>query len=110
MTLQDLVDKLAADFKADPRNKISVTEEMLIASATEETGGAVSAAQIRKVIAAYLSGDMDGKLEAIYDGAVYACGLSAKHCFNDDPEDDIDYEIDWREQSDGSFVAEVRPN
>ena len=72
--------------------------------------GAVSAAQIRKVIAAYLSGDMDGKLEAIYDGAVYACGLSAKHCFNDDPEDDIDYEIDWLEQSDGSFVAEVRPN
>ena len=43
MTLQDLVDKLAADFKADPRNKISVNEEMLIASATEETGGGQSA-------------------------------------------------------------------
>ena len=39
MTLQDLVDKLAAEFKADPRSKISVNEEMLIASATEETGG-----------------------------------------------------------------------
>ena len=76
----------------------------------KKRGGAVSAAQIRKVIAAYLSGNMDGKLEAIYDGAVYACSLSAKHCFNDDPEDDIDYEIDWLEQSDGSFVAEVRPN
>lgn len=110
MTLQNLVDKLAAEFKADPRNKIFVNEEILIAGSTEETGEAVSAAQIRKVIAAYLSGDMDGKLEAIYDGAVYACSLSAKHCFNDDPEDDIDYEIDWLEQSDGSFVAEVRPN
>jgi hypothetical protein len=110
MALQDLVDKLVSDFKADPRNKIFVSEEMLVASATEETGKKVSAAKLRKAIAAYLSGDMDDEFQAIYDGAVYACGLSVRHCFNDDPDDDIDYEVDWQEQEDGSYIAEVRPS
>ena len=110
MSLNEMVEKLASEFKADPRNKISVNEEMLIASATEETGKNVTAAKLRKVIAAYLSGDMDEKLEAIYDGAVYACGLSARHCFSDDPDDDIDYEVDWQKQEDGSYIAEVRPS
>jgi hypothetical protein len=110
MALQDLLANLASDFKADPRNKIFVTEEMLVASATEETGTKVSAARLRKVIAAYLSGDMDDEFQAIYDGAVYACGLAARHCFNDDPDDDIDYEVGWQEQEDGSYIAEVRPS
>ena len=110
MSLIELIEKLASDFKADPRNKIFVDEEMLVASATEETGKKVSVAKLRKVIAAYLNGNMDDKLEAIYDGAVYACGLSARHCFNDDPDDDIDYEVDWQEQEDGSYIAEVRPS
>ena len=113
MSLSALVDacrELATEYKADPRNKIFVSEEMLIASATEETGTKVSAAKLRKVIAACLSGDMDDEFQAIYDGAAYACGLSARHCFNDDPDDDIDYEIDWQEQEDGSYIAEVRPS
>jgi hypothetical protein len=110
MSLNALVEKLTAEYKANPRNKIFVNEEMLIASATEETGSEVTAEELRDVVAAFLSGDMDGSQESIYDGAVYACGLSARHCFNDDPEDDIDYEIDWHEQTDGSYVAEVRPS
>ena len=110
MALQELLANLVSDFKADPRNKIFVTEEMLVASATEETGTKVSAARLRKVIAAYLSGDMDDEFQAIYDGAVYACGLAARHCFNDDPDDGIDYEVDWQEQEDGSYIAEVRPS
>jgi hypothetical protein len=110
MSLTELIEKLVTEHKADPRNKIFISEEILLASATEETGKKVSADQLRKVISAYLNGDMDEKLEVIYDGAVYGCGLSARHCFNDDPEDDIDYEIDWQEQVDGSYIAEVRPN
>jgi len=47
---------------------------------------------------------------SIYDGAVCACGSAARQCFRDDPEENIDYEIDWLEQDDGSIIAEVRPN
>jgi len=110
MSLTTLVEKMTAEYKADPRNKIFVSEEMLLASVAEETGNSIDAEKLREVIAAYLSGDLDEELEAIYDGAVYACGLSARHCFNDDPEDDIDYEVDWQERGDGSYIAEVRPN
>lgn len=110
MSLNALVEKLTTDYKTDPRNKIFVNEEMLIASVTEETGNEVTAEDLRNVIAAFLSGDMSDSQESIYDGAVYACSLSARHCFNDDPEDDVDYEIDWQEQADGSYVAEVRPS
>lgn len=110
MSLNDLVEKLAAEFKADPRNKIFVSEAMLLASVAEETGKSIAVDKLRGVISAYLGGDMDDELEAIYDGAVYACGLAARHCFNDDPEDDIDYEVDWQEQNDGSYIAEVRPS
>ena len=108
MSLNVLVLKLATKYKANPRNKIFVDEEMLIASATEEAGNEVTKKILRKVISAFITGDMDETQQAIYDGAVYACSQSAKHCFNDDPEDDVDYEIDWQEQKDGSYVAEVR--
>ena len=110
MSLSVLVDKLQTEYKADPRNKIFINEEMLIASVSEETGNEVTAEDLRVVIAAFLSGDMDDSQQSIYDGAVYACSLSARHCFNDDPEDDVDYEIYWQEQTDGTYVAEVRPS
>jgi hypothetical protein len=110
MSLNALVEKLTTEHKANPGNKIFINEELLIASVTEETGNEVIAEDLRAIIAYFLSGDLDESQESIYDGAVYACSLSARHCFNDNPEDDVDYEIDWLEQTDGSYVAEVRPN
>ena len=109
MSLKILVDALAAEYKKDPRNKIFVTEEILLSSVAEEIGEAITLEQLREVISAFLSGDMDENLESIYDAAVYSCSLSAQHCFNDDPEDEIDYEIDWLENDDGAYVAEIRP-
>ncbi len=34
----ELIDKLIDEYKADPRNKIFINEEILLASAKEETG------------------------------------------------------------------------
>ena len=113
MSLSTLVDKLATEFKADPRNKIFVGEEMLIASATEETGKQVTATQLRKVIAAFVEGGMTDKQESLYDAAVYAIGLSAKQCWATDPDDEdeeVDYSVSWIENPDGSYAAEVRPS
>jgi vancomycin resistance protein YoaR len=110
MMLDDLIEKMATEFKTDPRNSTFVSESMLLASVAEEVGKQISTVELREVIAAYLNGEMDETQEVIYDGAIYASGLAARHCFSDDPEDDIDYEIDWQEQNDGSYLAEVSPN
>ena len=113
MSLSTMVEKLASEFKADPRNKIFVGEEMLIASATEETGKQVTATQLRKVIAAFVEGSMTDKQESLYDAAAYAISLSAKQCWATDPDDEdeeVDYSVSWIENSDGSYAAEVRPS
>lgn len=108
--LSSMMKALVDEYKADPRNKIFVSEEILVASASEETDKIIDSSQFREVISNYLSGDIDEEQESIYDGAVCACGSAARQCFGDDPEEDIDYEIDWLEQDDGSVIAEVRPN
>jgi hypothetical protein len=111
----ELIDKIIDDYKADPRNKIFIDELTLLAAATEETGNVVTDGQLRSVIRNYLSGEMDGDDYSIYDGAIYACAVASNNCFGDpaanEDDDDysVDYEIDWIENSDGSFSAEIRP-
>lgn len=109
MSVEEKIVELAKEFKKGPGNKIYIQEEILLASVAEETGKNIAASQLRTIIAAWLSGELDEESEALYDGAAYACSMAARHCFNDDPEDDADYVIDWLEQEDGSYVAEVRP-
>jgi hypothetical protein len=59
---------------------------------------------------------MDGDDYSIYDGAIYACAVASNNCFGDpsahEDDDDysVDYEIDWIENDDGSYAAEIRPN
>jgi len=108
--MSDIFDKVVAEFKSDPRNKVFASSELLVKSASEEIGETVDLARLNEVIQKYLSGDMAGDDESIYDGAVAVCGSLARNCFGSDPDEDIDYEIDWLEQDDGSFLAEIRPN
>lgn len=109
------IDKIIDAFKADPRTKVCIDEDTLLASAIEESGNEISIEQLRQVIKNFLSGEMEDDDYPNYDGAVYACAVAANHCFGDpeEHEDDddysVDYEIEWIENDDGSFVAEVRP-
>lgn len=105
----ELIDKIIDDYKADPRNKVHIDEDTLLAAAAEETGNDVSVNDLRKAIVNFLSGDMNDDDQTTYDGAVYACSVAANNCFGDDPEDEVDYEVDWLENDDGSYTAEVRP-
>jgi hypothetical protein len=107
--LGKMIQELVDDYQREPRNKIFLGERLLLTSASEETGSDVSSDQFRKVVREYLNGAMSAEAQAIYDGAVYACGASARLCFGSDPEQDVDYGIDWLEQIDGTYVAEVRP-
>ena len=112
----DLIDKIIDDYKADPKNKILIDEDTLLASSVEETGKLISRDQLRAAITNFLSNEMDGDDYSIYDGAVYACSVAANHCFGDPveyEEDDyysVDYQLDWIQNSDGSFAAQIRPS
>jgi len=108
--MSDLFNGIVNEFKSEPRNKIFASEELLIESVEEETSKKIGTSELRKVIYKYLSGDMTDKDEVIYDGAVAVCGALARNCFSSDPEEDIDYEVDWLEQYDGSYIAAIHPN
>ena len=115
MMFAELIDKVIDDYKADPRNKIFIDESVLLSAAIEETGNPVTVDQLRSVISNFLSGEMDGDDYSIYDGAIYACAVAANNCFGDpvanEDDDDysVDYELNWIDNSDGSFSAEIRP-
>jgi hypothetical protein len=112
----DLIDKIIDSYKADPRNKIAIDEDTLLASSIEETGYPIKRDQLRNSIANYLSNEMNGDDYSIYDGAIYVCSVAANHCFGDPVacEDDdyysVDYQLSWIQSIDGSFIAEIRPN
>ena len=65
---------------------------------------------MRKVIGDWSGGELTSADETVYDGAVASCGTVARRCFGEDSEDDVDYDVSWVEEDDGSFTAEVRPS
>ena len=111
----ELIDKIIDDYRSDPRNKVFINENALLAASVEETGNPISSDQLRTAIRNFLSGEMDGDDYSIYDGAIYACAVAANHCFgspdehDDDDDYSVDYDIDWIENDGGSFTAEIRP-
>lgn len=109
VSANELADAIIAEFKSDPRNKVFVSFDTLLASACEETGKKIKGDKLSKVIDDYQTGDLDDKGEEIYDGAVAIIGYVARSCFGDDPDEDIDYEIDWIQEDDSTYTAEVRP-
>jgi hypothetical protein len=107
----DLFNGIVEEFKADPRNKIFASEQLLIMSVKEETGKQINAVELRKVINKFLAADMTDKDYEIYDGAVAVCGELARSCFGADPSEgeDVDFQIEWCDDENGSFSAVIRP-
>jgi len=109
----ELIEKISDEFHKDPRNKVFAPQELLIASVKEEMGEDISADMLSSIVSLHEEGEIDGDEEEIYDAAVYCCGVLARKCFADDPEDEdaeVDYEISWIENEDGSIAAEIRPS
>jgi hypothetical protein len=108
----DLIEKITNEFRADPRNKVFASQDLLIASAKEEAAKDLNPDELLSIVRDYESGDLDGDAEEIYDAVVYCCAVLARKCFGEDPEDEdeeIEYEISWIENEDGSITAEIRP-
>lgn len=105
----DLIDAVIDAYRTDPRNKLHIDEETLLAAAGEETGNDVEVDQLRKAIKNFMAGEMDDDDMMVYDGAVYACSVAANNCFGDDPDAEVEYEVSWLQNADGSYTAEVRP-
>ena len=113
LDFDDLVDSIVEEFKKDPRNKVFAHQSLLIASVKEETDNEISQDQLGSLIQSYENGELDGDEEELYDAAVYCCSVLARKCFGEDPDDEdeeVDYEVSWVENEDGTFSAEIRPN
>jgi hypothetical protein len=107
----EISDLIANDYKKDPRNKTYATEELILASILEETGELISAASLHGLIDQYQSGELSSIDEEKYDAASYRCGVLARKCFAEDPEDEdaeVDYEIFWLVNDDNSISAEIQ--
>jgi len=109
--LDSILQEIAKEYKTDPRNKIFVPENALLASVKEETGSAISKEKFREIVERYMEGELDDNQEEIYNGAVFACSEIARLCFAEDHEDEdeeVDYQISWIENDDKTLSAEVR--
>ena len=110
---EGLIEKVVKEFRSDPRNKVFAPQELLIASALEELGKEISFDELKSLVDDYESGSLDEDQEEIYDGIVYCCAELARKCFGEEPDDEdeeVDYEISWIENGDGSIAAEIRPD
>ena len=107
----EIAEEIANEFRKDPRNKTYANEKLILASIFEETGQHKSVAELHNLIDKYQSGELSSEEEEIYDAASYGCGVLARKCFAEDPEDedaDIDYEIFWLVNDDNSISAEIQ--
>ena len=106
-TVAQLVAKVVSEFKKDPRNKVFVAWELLLASAREERGEPVEGDVLRDALARFSSGDAEGDDQDLYDAATAVCGEVARACFASSPDEDVDYTTTLLETDDG-FIAELR--
>ena len=112
MSVDQLVEGIVAEFRADPRNKVFAQESVLIASAQEETGEKISTEELHELIEGHQNGSLDDDDLEKFDGAVYVCGVLARLCFGENPDDEdeeVDYDVSWIENDDGTYSAEIRP-
>jgi hypothetical protein len=113
MSVDENAEKIVAEFKKDERNKVFIEESALLDSVKEECGKDITSKDLSKIIEAFGEGDLDDESEELYDGAVYVCGVVAKGCFGEDPDDEdeeVDYSVEWIQNDNGSYSAVVRPD
>ena len=103
----ELMRNLIGEYKKSPRNKLFIDENLLLASVKEEMGEETSAENLREIINNFLDGKLNEEEERIYDAAVYSCGVAARTCLGNDPDKDVDYELEWILNSDDSYTAEI---
>jgi hypothetical protein len=110
--LDQKIKKIVDNFREDPRNKVFASEDVLILGIQELCRVEITSEKLREIIDQFEDGKLSGEGLDLYDGAVYPCYTLARLCFSEDPEDEdeeVDSQITWLENEDGSYVAEVRP-
>ena len=108
----NLIEEISTEFRADPRNKVFAPQDLLIASVYEERKVKISADKLKSLIQKYGEGDLDDHELEIFDAAVYCCGVLARKCFAEDPDDEeaeVPYDVSFVETDDG-MAAEIRPS
>ncbi|MEX0375363.1 hypothetical protein [Spiribacter pallidus] len=117
MDQDDIVDKLVAENRKDPRNKIIIDGEDLSAFASDELDSAVTVLLLSRAIAAYRSGSPSDEHQAVVDAATALCHQVADRVWGEciDTEEDewqeINISTDWitgPEQEDTELRVVVR--
>jgi hypothetical protein len=109
--LDQKIKKVVDDFREDPRNKIFVSEDILILGIQELCRVKITTDKLREIIWQFVDGNLSDEKLDLYDGAVYPCYTLARLCFAQDPEDEdeeLDSQITWLLNEDNSCVAEIR--
>ena len=71
-----------------------------------------SASDLKSLIYKHGEGGLDDHEVEIFDAAVYCCGVLARKCFAEDPDDEeaeVNYDVSFVETEDG-IAAEIRPS
>lgn len=111
MTVNEHVEKIAAVYRKDPRNKVSIGAEALLASVKEEAGKKLTSAQLAQCLDRFSSGESKAGDEEVYDAAMYICHKAANVCFGDGPDSEVDIDVSFlNTDSPRDLAAEVRPN
>ena len=110
---EELAQKIIDEYRSDPRNKVFVPEEVMLASVQEEAEKSIEPEALREIIQAQQNGTSTDEQIELFDAATYSCSYIAHACFAENPDDEdeeVDYQISFIERDSGEFVAEVRPS
>ena len=91
----NLIDAVIDEYFLNPRSKVYLKEDVLLASSIEESGLKVTAKNLRESIRNYIKGEQDVDDYLIYESAIYACSVAANHCFGDQESLEEDYSISY---------------
>jgi len=96
-----IVDKLVAEYRADPRNKIIIEEDDLLTFASEELGTGIERQALLEAVDAYGKGTAQASHQQMVDAATALCHQVADRawgkCINEDDDEyeEVDISTNW---------------
>lgn len=109
--LERLILPIVDGFRADPRNKVVVPKEVILAGYRYCTGQHLTRDKARQLLVGSTLELNEDELEEL-DAITFICERIAERCLRDDPDDEDEearYTIEIGEGVDDELVAEIRP-
>lgn len=108
MSQEEIIAKIANDFKEEPRNKIFISSEDLCLFVSEELGRELSAESLAKAVATFEDGEATEADENIVDAATSLCHQVSNRCWgecldaDEDEWSEVDISTEWSDYDSGT--------